>query len=87
MSDGWLHKDAACNGCGAPIAWRTTPKGKAMPVEIAPSERGNVIVSGDVATVLTRGQIAGARAHGQPLYVSHFTSCSKADDYRRKGKL
>lgn len=81
----------SCRSCHAAILWADTVDGKKMPVEEKPTAlRGNVVLRIEenpprlVAGVLTKGQIAGARADGQKLYESHFTSCPNADGHRRR---
>jgi hypothetical protein len=64
-----------CPDCRAPIRWLTTQVGKRMPVDAEPSERGNVLLTGDVAGVLNPGQAGAARAAGAPLYLHHRLSC------------
>lgn len=83
-----LEPDARCGECGGPIHWAKTvgAKGatKAFPVDPKPDpEKGNVTVNGGVAVVLRAAQVPGARAAGQPLYVSHFVTCPYADRFRR----
>ncbi|SNS59429.1 hypothetical protein [Rhodococcoides kyotonense] len=83
-----LPRPQSCKGCGDPIIFATTnPGGKAMPVDAAPSDAGNVVLHAtgtDVtATVLRKTQVAGARAAGQPLYESHFASCRDAATFRK----
>lgn len=84
-----LEPDAKCSECAAPIVWAKTvgAKGatKAFPVDPKPDPvKGNVTVTGGVAVVLRAAQADGARAAGQPLYVSHFVTCPYADRFRRK---
>lgn len=82
-----LLANGICGGCQAPIHWAKTvgARGaeKAFPANITPEREGNVTVTGGIATVLTKGQAAGAREHGVPLYTSHFSTCPKAADFRR----
>lgn len=86
-----LQADDKCSGCGVPIAWRTThgSRGatKPIPLDVAPNDdRGNVVVRGDTATVLTRPQVLGAKATATPLYTSHFASCPHASTFRNGAK-
>ncbi|OZE95129.1 hypothetical protein CH302_19510 [Rhodococcus sp. 15-2388-1-1a] len=84
-----LPRRQLCKGCGYPIIFATTiPAGKTMPVDADPSESGTIVLHGTdpeniVATVLRKGQIAGARAAGQPLYESHFANCRDAATFRK----
>lgn len=77
-----------CDSCSAQIAWAVTDTGKAMPVDLEPSPRGNVIlaVKNTVlhAGVLGVNRAAGARQGGQQLHLSHFATCPYAGQYRRR---
>lgn len=61
-----------CRLCGAAIFWAVTPAGKRMPLDVAPSADGNVVLVNGVAHV---------NVPGNPRYVPHFATCTK---YRRK---
>ncbi|GIE75777.1 hypothetical protein Aph02nite_17270 [Actinoplanes philippinensis] len=77
---------ANCRSCDAEIIWATSSGGKAMPVDAAVSEDGNVELSlqpglfvGPVATVIT-----GPTLFPKPMRKAHFATCSAADKWRRK---
>lgn len=77
-------------GCGQEVVWvETRGAGRAMPVDAKPHEDGNVVIDYDakpvpLATVIARKpQLSALRAAGVPLYVSHFATCPKADQFRR----
>jgi hypothetical protein len=75
---------STCKSCGAAIRWaRLLPSMKAHPLNAEPSEGGNIDLAEDTAAVLTKGQLASARAKGSPLYTSHFSSCPQAAQHRR----
>lgn len=70
--------------------------GHPMMVDADPHPDGNVLLARDPsipheagkpvpirATVMRPGQLAGARADGNPLYRSHFASCPHADSWRK----
>ena len=90
MTAGDLGPTEPCKTCRAPIVWaQTTTAGKPMPLNPTPSEHGNVnvsIVAGvPVATVIGRPAARAAmRANGMPLYLSHFTDCPHAHDWRTR---
>lgn len=70
-----------CNFCGTSIIWvRSAASGSRMPLDAAPSEHGNVLLSrGPGGTVLggvasTTGAAAARRA-GQPTYQHHAVHC------------
>jgi hypothetical protein len=81
--------------CGEMIFFAESAKdGRPMPIEIAPDPHGNVVVApsrldahgneiAPVATVLNKTKADAYRAAGMPLYLSHFATCKKADEYRR----
>lgn len=78
---------AQCKSCKAPILWTTTVNGKAMPVDVEPSERGNIhlasTIEGVGATVLDKKRLEAARASGEVLYLSHHVSCRHGRAWRR----
>lgn len=67
-----------CSSCGAPVTWCRTEKGKAMPVDPTPTERGNLIVAGTACRVATLFDPPGER------FTSHFSSCPNAAQHRKK---
>jgi hypothetical protein len=76
----------ACRSCTARIVWATTKHDRLMPVDAAPTEKGNVELApgslgrGVVATVLT-----GPSLLGGPLYTSHFATCPDGPAWRKCG--
>ncbi len=80
MSGHW--RKGTCTSCHQPVIWAATAAGKRMPVDQIPVEHGNVMLSGPVpmATVVSKG----GRKPGQRLYVSHFSTCPRADKHRSK---
>lgn len=79
-----------CRSCRAPIMWVTLPSGKAMPVDAAPSDDGNVaMLSAGNAIILTAGELSEERSMPEPLrrklYRSHFATCPDAAQFRRRG--
>ena len=74
-----------CTGCGADIIWCVTERGKAMPVDAEPVPDGNVELrpDGDKTWAIVHG--AGNRPLGvDALHLSHFVTCPKADQFRRR---
>jgi len=67
-----------CRSCHAPILWSMTPKGKRIPLDPEPVDRGNIDIGEDgiarVALVET----------GKMRHVSHFTTCPDAPQHRRR---
>lgn len=62
---------STCKGCGAPIVWKHTPKGKAIPLDAKPERR-----------LVLRGPLSET-AELVETYTSHFSTCPKADDFRK----
>lgn len=81
---------ATCRSCGKPIVWATTVHGKAMPVDAAPTENGNVVLTpspvGPTAEIASAELRATAEGIGVPLYTSHFATCRFADRHRKRGR-
>lgn len=81
-----------CRGCRAETFFALTVNGNRMLVDAEPDPNGNLVVtpaSGGrdalpAVEVVTRGQAAGMRAAGKPLYTSHFASCPRASEFRRR---
>lgn len=73
-----------CKACRESIIWCVTPAGKRMPVDVEPTEGGNLTLSGHrpvpVASVVSKG----GRYPGLKLHTSHFASCSRVRAFRRK---
>lgn len=62
-----FDSEGHCRGCGEPIEWWITPKGKKMPMSVIEvRERESPI-----APILRIDR------------VSHFSNCPSADDFRR----
>jgi hypothetical protein len=75
-----------CKLCDAPILWsRVRPSGKTMPLDFAPSDRGNVYLDGHgTAHVLNDERRRAAQVKGYTLYLSHFVTCPKSKEARKK---
>lgn len=67
---------SACKSCGAAIVWVRTESGRVMPVDLHPTNRGNVVIRNGVAYV-------GAQQDDAPRYTSHFATCPDAEGWRR----
>lgn len=70
---------ARCRSCEAEIIWASTVTGKAMPIDAAPSESGNLVYgNGAVSTASDEDR----RLH-RPRYTSHFATCPDAPRFRK----
>jgi hypothetical protein len=77
-----------CNYCHKPIRWATTAAtGARMPLDAAPTDRGNVVLADDqgapVAGVLSDLAAAGARASGADTYLHHGVTCPFAAKWNK----
>ena len=82
-----LMRSSKCRGCGRPIAFIKTVKGKTMPVDpeavyFIPAEKGKkyVMIDGTVHT----GREPGDGEEGWIGYISHFATCPEADSFRKR---
>lgn len=72
-----------CKGCGRPIKWVKTPKGKSMPLDPDPVKMVMVRMvekkdlKGNVVSVVETGFSIDA-------YMPHWATCPKADKFKRK---
>ncbi|MCK9251111.1 MAG: hypothetical protein M0P31_19280 [Solirubrobacteraceae bacterium] len=84
---------ANCTLCGAPIEWAVaTATGRFMPLDPHPAASGNVRRSPRTADrngrpaieVLGPLEALAALQAGESLYLSHFATCPRADEARRR---
>ena len=76
-----------CSKCDAEIEFfRHFESGKSNPVDVLPSEKGNLVLDrpGNRYRVATAEEIEVARRDGKNLYISHFVTCPNAGEFRRK---
>lgn len=71
---------ARCRSCDAPVVWKRTEAGKAMPIDPAPVAGGNVVLLDDDQVHVLH---ADESADGVDTYVSHFATCPNAKGHRR----
>lgn len=69
-----------CRSCKADVKWATMENtGRQMPLNLPPDPKGNLTI---------RGTKCGPRAANDPegtiYYTSHVSSCTKADQFRRR---
>ena len=86
---------ATCRGCGAPIEWAKTEKGRNMPMDAEPTLTGTFVLvhtkvgEPPVARTQTPEELAIRENTKLPMAArtratSHFATCSKAAEFRRK---
>jgi len=76
-----------CRSCGATIKWIKLESGKSMPVDpdITESlEVGDIFVTENGATVKVTLDNLRELEEGPMGYISHFSTCPQADDWRKK---
>lgn len=79
------HRPQTCRSCGQPIWWaRNIETGKAMPVDVEPTEGANVVLyrrgTACLARVLKKGELP---APGEKTRLNHFVTCPNREQHRR----
>ncbi len=74
-----MAEQSICKGCGAPITWAVTEHGKRIPLN--KPEKRFILVLVQTPTY-DRGDFYEARM--RETYASHFSSCPKADEFRKE---
>lgn len=79
-----------CRSCNAPVRWAITERGRRMPLDVEPSDEGNILLQDregrePLAVVLTKGQIAAFDGSLQRhrLHRSHFATCPHGKHWRK----
>ena len=62
---------STCKGCGAPILWKHTPRGKAIPLDPKPEKR-----------LVLRGPLSET-AELVDAYTPHHATCSAVEQFRK----
>ena len=82
-------RTSVCRGCGALMIWIPTPAGKAMPCD--PDQLTYWQKKGGSQKIVTpNGEVVSAELEGPPEkatgigYRSHFATCPRSEDFRRK---
>lgn len=82
-------------GCDTMIQWATTPAGKTVAVDAVPitSSQDERAIRHRKAPLYTLAEgrltshgnasVAFSSARNQPLFISHFATCEKRDQFRR----
>ena len=74
---------ATCRGCGKRIIWGVTSEGKRIPLDPAPPVYEVIGITGDETYVGRRAAAGRATPADGTLgfAVSHFSTCTKANDF------
>jgi hypothetical protein len=76
-----------CDGCQAEIEWARTPDGQRMPLDKAPDPKGNIVIRDRYfAVTLTPIELLAPPQPGEVRRVSHFATCPKAAEFRKRGR-
>lgn len=76
-----------CRSCGTTVVWTITTALSKMPVDVAPSEDGNVALMEPRYHGHLRSIVLGpldTLTHDAPLRKSHFATCPNAGEWRKK---
>lgn len=70
-----------CRACSKPIRWaRTAANDRPIPLDLEPTDDGNVVLEGDRAHVLGKGgalPLELAHLAEEPRYMPHHATCEK----------
>lgn len=75
---------ATCRSCHEPIIWALSLTGKRMPVDVEPTETGNLILSSHRPDPIVTVASKTGRYSGQKLYRSHFATCPRVERHRKR---
>lgn len=71
-----------CQRCRAAIIMvRHVVSGKPAPIEVRPSDDGNILVTGDTYEVVPREERTKVQARGFVLRKNHFATCAFAKSF------
>jgi hypothetical protein len=74
-----------CASCHADIVWARTTSGAAMPVDAEPTRGANVRLRWENSDARAEVVKAALAFGSTGLHLSHFVTCPKADQWRRRG--
>lgn len=82
-----MSGSATCRSCGRPIVWAVSNRGRNIPLDPEPTERGNLIR----LSSMQNGKLQfdalpfDPKLHRDdaPRYISHFVTCPHAAQHRR----
>jgi hypothetical protein len=76
-----------CLSCNADVFWVKTQRGNTMPVDVTPTENGNVYLRKDLTGQIIEAEVwkkDKCKNFTGPLYTSHFATCPQAGKWRKK---
>ena len=76
-------KITSCNGCGADIYFIKLTSGKFNPVDIDKYDIQDNLVNPELIVVSEKGEV-GKLKNLTTGYISHFSTCPKAKNFRKK---
>ena len=80
-------KVGTCRKCKAAVVMaRHIGTGKPAPIEIQPSDDGNILVTGDTYEVVPAAERQRRRERGFVLRKNHFATCGFAKQFARRLK-
>jgi len=71
---------STCRSCGSAIVWAFTPKGKRMPVDAVPHEKGTMVLTNYGGHVVADYM----RESYQRRHRPHFATCPDAQSWRKR---
>lgn len=75
---------AQCKSCHAEIRWAISDRtGKPMPIDVTPTENGNLYLYPNHGDVHARAATADDRRLKRELFTSHFATCPQAAQWRQ----
>lgn len=77
---------STCSACRQPIVWALTMKGKRIPLNPDPNEKGNLALTRTVDGHLVAIFVAPSDFQISPRYTSHFANCPGAHNFRKPRK-
>lgn len=75
---------AKCKGCGQEIKWIKLESGKSNPVDIEKYHIQDNLIDPNMVVVNKEKGIVGKISNVESGYISHFSTCPNAKDFKKK---
>lgn len=76
-----------CGSCGEPVYWlRNDNTNKPAPIEVKPSDAGNIVISSISYHIVPLSLRQQARDKGLSLHLNHFVTCPQAKVWKKAGR-